>query len=85
MKNINIDKLIESCNILQRHTDPFMEGCLHSSVKAFDACMRAFDRKVLPAEAVTFKVYLSYPVSSYGEATIHRDGRMEIRRKTDWD
>lgn len=76
---INIDKLIQSCDTLQKHT-ALMDGCLHSSVRCFDACMRAFDRKVLPAEAITFKVYLSYPVDSYGEATIHRDGRMEIRR-----
>ena len=80
MTNINIDKLIESCDILQRHTDAFVEGCVHGSPKVFRACMTNFDREVLPAEAVTFRVFLSYPVASYGEATIHRDGTMEIRR-----
>lgn len=80
MKNINTDKLITSCDILQKYTVPFVDGCLHSSVKAFDACMRAFDRDILPAEAITFKVYLAAPVDSYGEATFYRDGRMEIRR-----
>ena len=79
MKNINTDKLITSCDILQKHT-VLKEGCLHSSVKAFDACMRAFDRDVLPAEAITFRVYLAAPVDSHGEATFYRDGRMEIRR-----
>ena len=79
MLSINTDKLITSCDILQKYT-VLKEGCLHSSVKAFDACMRAFDRDVLPAEAITFRVYLAAPVDSYGEATFYRDGRMEIRR-----
>lgn len=76
--NINIDKLIENCDLLERRTLPD-KGCMSSSVRCFDACMRAFDCAV-PAEAVTFKVYLGMQVMAYGEATIHRDGRMEMRR-----
>lgn len=79
MKNINIDRLIESCDLLQ-HRTILAEGCMHSSVRCFDACMRAFDREVLPAEAITFKVYFNAPIMAYGEATIYRDGRMEMRR-----
>lgn len=78
MANINITALINSCDRLQRLTC-WAEGCMHSSARCFDACMRMFDRKDLPAEAVTFKVYLNAPVMKYGEATIHSDGRMELR------
>ena len=75
---INIDKLIENCDLLQRRTI-YAKDCMHVSAKCFDACMRAFDRKTLPAEAVTFRVFFNTPVMKPGEATIHRDGRMEMR------
>ena len=78
MTNINIEKLIEACDTLQRRTT-YAKGCMHSSSKCFDACMRAFDKHDLPAEAVTFRIFLNAPVMKYGEATIHRDGRMEMR------
>lgn len=78
MTNADIDRLLKSCDALQRRT-AYAEGCMSSSARCFDACMRAFDRKTLPANAVTFRVYLNAPVMKYGEATIYRDGRMEIR------
>ena len=78
MTPINITALIDSCDALQRRTI-YRPGCMHLSYRAFDACMRAFDCKALPAEAVTFKVYFNVPVMQEGEATIHRDGRMEMR------
>lgn len=78
MTSINIDRLLESCDQLQRRTCT-AEGCMSSSVRCFNACMRAFDRKDLPAEAVTFRIFLNAPVMKYGEATIHRDGHMEMR------
>ena len=80
MNNIDIEKLIKNCDILQKYTVPFKDGCMHSSVRCFDACMRTFDREVLPAEAITFKIYLAAPVNAYGKATFYRDGKMEIRR-----
>jgi len=78
MTAINIERLIEACDTLQRRTT-YAEGCMHTSARCFDACMRAFDCKALPAEAVTFRIFLNAPVLQYGEATIHRDGRMEMR------
>ena len=78
MKDINIIGLIDSCDKLQRRTC-YAEGCMHSSARCFDACMRAFDRKDLPDEAVTFRIFLNSPVMKLGEATIHRDGSMEMR------
>lgn len=75
--NINIDGVIAACDTLQRRTIP-TKGCMHSSVRCFDACMRAFDSK-LPAEAVTFRIFLNAPVMKPGEATIHRDGCLEMR------
>lgn len=79
MTNINIDKLLDNCQLLQNRT-VYAEGCMHSSVRCFDACMRAFDSK-LPAEAVTFRIFFNVPIMAYGEATIHRDGRMEMRKE----
>ena len=78
MTQINIPALIDSCDALQRRTI-WKEGFMHSSCRCFDACMRLFDRKNLPAEAVTFQVYFNAPVMKPGEATIHRDGHMEMR------
>lgn len=77
MTTINIHGVIAACDTLQRRTVR-ADGCMHSSVRCFNACMRAFDCK-LPAEAVTFRIYLNAPVMKYGEATIYRDGRMEMR------
>lgn len=76
--NINIDKLIESCDTLERRTI-YAEGCMHTSSRCFDTCMRAFDNKALPANSITFKVFINAPVMKYGEATVYRDGRLEMR------
>lgn len=78
MTHINIPALINSCDALQRRTIS-KKGFMHSSCKCFDACMRLFDRKNLPAEAVTFQVYFNAPVMKYGEATLNRDGSMQMR------
>ena len=78
MTQINIPALIDSCDALQRRTI-WKEGFMHSSSRCFDACMRLFDTKHAPAESVTFRVFFNAPVMKEGEATIHRDGRMEMR------
>ena len=78
MPTINIDRLLDACAQLQRRTT-YAAGCMHTSVRCFDACMRAFDRTDIPAEAVTFRIFLNAPIMRYGEATIHRDGSMEMR------
>ena len=77
MTNIEIDRLIDSCVKLQRRTAP-EPGYMHSSCRCFDACMRAFDCRV-PAEAITFSIFLNAPVLKPGEATIYRDGHMEMK------
>lgn len=81
MTNSTIDNLLNSCDRLQRYTLPGEpgEGLMHSSVKCFNACMRAFDRKGLTPESITFRVYFKAPVNAYGFAAIHRDGTMEMR------
>lgn len=77
MTTIDIDRLIDSCDALQRRTTA-EPGYMHSSCRCFDACMRAFDCRV-PAEAITFSIFLNAPVLKPGEATIYRDGHMEMR------
>lgn len=77
MTDINIPKIIDSCDLLQ-HRTCYVKGCMHSSVRCFDSLMRAFTGKPA-AEAVTFKIFLNAPIMGYGEATIHRDGSMEMR------
>ena len=74
MININIDSIINACDTIQRRTAP-SQGCMHSSVRCFDACMRAFGCKP-PAESITFRIFLNAPVMKYGEATISRDGAL---------
>lgn len=78
MKPINYSKVAEACDFIQRHTI-FHAGYMHSSVRAFDALMRSFDC-TLPAEAVTFRIFLNAPVMAPGEITVHRDGSYEVRR-----
>ena len=75
MTNTNIDRLLEACDSLQRRTIP-AKGFLNSSVKAFNACMRAFDDPAV--EAVTFLVHFNVPVMLPGVATIWRDGNMAM-------
>lgn len=73
MGNINVEKLIEACDLLERRTVS-TDGCMHSSSKCFYACMKAFRE----AEAITFRVFLNSPIMEYGEATIHRTGKLEM-------
>lgn len=79
MTNIAIDNLLASCATLERRTLYAGRDYMHSSVRCFNACMRAFDSKTLPAEAVTFNVWLTYPVDRPGLATISKDGTMVLR------
>ena len=77
MTNTNIDKLLDNCQLLQNRTI-YAEGCMHSSTRCFDACMRAFDAKV-PAQSITFKIYFNAPILAESEATFYRAGRMEMK------
>lgn len=81
MTNINIAKLIEFCDFLQQITTS-EPGYMHSSCRCFNACMRAFDRKNLPAEAIEFLVFLNSPVMKPGFAQFHRDGSVQIRLRS---
>jgi hypothetical protein len=77
MTAINISGVINACDTLSRRVTS-VEGERRGSAFLFDNCMRAFDCK-LPAEAVTFSVFINAPVMRAGEATIHRDGQLEMR------
>ena len=77
MTAINVSGVNNACDTLS-HRIITVGGERHGSAFLFDKCMRAFDCK-LPAEAITFSVFINYPVMSPGEATIHRDGRLEMR------
>jgi len=82
-KNINYEKIKESCDTLARRVVS-IEGKRFVYVRAasaflFDQCMRAFDNSRLPAQAVTFSVYINAPVNKDGEATIYRDGTLTMK------
>lgn len=77
MTTINISGVINACDTLSRRIIT-VGGERRGSAFLFDQCMRAFDCK-LPAEAITFSVFINAPVMKAGEATIHRDGRLEMR------
>ena len=79
MTQLNTPAVISACDFVS-HKIVTICGERHGSSWLFDQCMRAFDNKALPAEALTFSVFLNYPVMADGEVTIHRDGRTEIRR-----
>ena len=77
MTTINISGVINACDTLSNRIIT-VGGERRGSAFLIDQCMRAFDCK-LPAEAVTFSVFINAPVMKDGEATIHRDGRLEMR------
>ena len=77
VKGINIDGVYEATNTLY-HRILTIGGQRHGAAWIYDQCMRAFDCEALPAEAITFSVYIGSPVMKPGEATIHRDGRLEM-------
>ena len=78
MTTLNTDAIIKACDTLARRVTT-IGGEYHGSPFLFDKCMRAFTNKALPAEAITFSVFINTPVLKPGEATIHRDGRLEMR------
>jgi len=78
MTELNVQAVIEACDTLARRITE-VGGKHHGAPWLFDQCMRAFDSKALPAEAITFSVFINSPVMKPGEATIHRDGWLEMR------
>lgn len=76
MTDLNIDGILNACDAVQRRTI-YAEGYMHSCVRCFDACMRAFTGKPA-AEAVTYKIYLNAPIMKPGEVTIHRNGEFQM-------
>jgi hypothetical protein len=74
--DLDIQAILKACDTLARRVIT-IEGGYHGSTFLFDQCMRAFDAK-LPAEAVTFSVFINTPVMLPGSATIHRDGKLEM-------
>ena len=77
MYDFNVSKIIEACDMVARRVIT-IGGEYHGSVFLFDACMRAFDNKRLPAQALTFSVYIGYPVNYEGFARIDRHGNVTM-------
>lgn len=77
MTDRQIDSILKACDTVARRVS-LIGGEFHGSAFLFDKCMRAFTG-TLPAEAVTFSVFINTPVMKPGEATIHNDGRIEMR------
>lgn len=78
MAQINIEQVIKACDSLAQKAVT-IGGEYHGSAFLFNQCMRAFDNSKIPAQAITFSVFLNAPVMKDGEATIDRDGHLEIR------
>ena len=75
MTDINYDMIAFSCDRLQ-HMTTWKDGHKLSSVRAFDACMRAFDNKALPARAITFSVcFYDTNIKGDGFFRIYRNGK----------
>lgn len=72
MTDTNLTTIIEACDKVARRITNI------SSCRLFYSCMKAFEGTP-KAEAVTFSVFLNAPVMRWGEATIHNDGRVEMR------
>lgn len=72
MTDANLTAIIEACDkVARRITNIPSHRMLYNCMKAFEGTLKA--------EAVTFSVFLNAPVMRWGEATIHNDGRVEMR------
>ena len=76
MKYINTEALINSCDALGRRCIE-IAGTRHGSSWLFDQLMRMFEQSDA-LEAVTIPVFINAPVMSKGEATIGRDGSLQM-------
>lgn len=74
MNMINIIKASEKV----AHRCTKIAGTQHGSTWLADKLIRYFEKEPA-AESITFDVFLNAPVMMDGEATIHRDGRLEMR------
>ena len=77
--SLNTEEIIRACYFLS-HKIVSVEGIHSGSIFQFlfNQCMMVFTNKNLPAEAITFSVYFNVPVMKDGEATIYRDGKLEM-------
>lgn len=78
MTNINTIKLIDACDYVQRHCIKIADT-YHGSAWLFDKLMRLFETET-SCTSVTIPVILNAPILSNGEATIGRDGSVQLRR-----
>ena len=79
MKDLSI--YIKTAEYIARHCVTIC-GAYHGSTWLFDKLARLFDKQANKSvEAITIPVFLNAPLMCEGEATIHRDGKVEIRRK----
>ena len=77
MTNINISKLIESCDLLSQRCARIADTH-HGSSWLFDKLMRTFESSSA-CTSVTIPVFINAPVMSKGEATVGRDGSLSMR------
>jgi len=77
MADINIDGIINASDSLA-HKIITIGGQRKGSSYIFNQCMRAFDHPALPAQSITFSVFLNAPVMKDAEATIDRAGNLTI-------
>lgn len=76
---LNYNTIITAAEYIARHCTNIADT-MHGRVWLADKLIRAFESS--PAtEAITFNVYLQAPVFCDGEATVHRDGNVELKRK----
>ena len=74
---------IEACDFIARHCIK-IGGEAHGSAWLFGHVARFFDNPGnAPVEALTLSVFLNVPLFCEGEATIHRDGTYQLRRRVE--
>ena len=77
MDNLDILAMIDASDKVARRCIEIC-GAHHGSAWLLSKSVRFFEREQA-AQAVTIPVYINAPVMRPGEATIHRDGRLEMR------
>ena len=71
-------RYIKSAEYISRHCIRICDT-QHGSAWLFDKLARFFDQNKA-VESVVIQVFLNAPLMCEGEATIHRDGSVQLRR-----
>ena len=79
MSEAHENELMKNAFLLEERTLD-LPGYMHLADDCIDACISAFEADV-PAESITFRIFLADPVNKDGYAEFNSDGSMKLMTK----